>query len=125
MTTLPIYDGAIKAHKVSAFVKCGIGFDIIRPGYDSQGRRHASWTQIVHEGVPIYTARMMLPLEKFIARFEEKWAEHIGDDLVLMRRALEATKNDHMNRFKDGVTGETPAPSLSRDGQGEGINYLS
>ena len=50
---LPIYGGALKANKIGSFVLGGETFHIIRPGYDSQGRRRTTWTQFVHEDIPI------------------------------------------------------------------------
>jgi hypothetical protein len=125
LTSIPLYDGALQANRVGAFIKGGRAFDVIRPGFDSQARKHKSWTQIVHEGVPVFTVKLLSPLEVVLARFEELWADLIGDDADLLARALEMSRNDHLRRFKDGVTGETPAPSLTRDGRDQGQSYPS
>jgi hypothetical protein len=118
---IDLYGGEIKAHRVGSFVKAGCAFDVIRPGYDSQARRRQSWTQVVHEGVPIYTVKMLSSIEDILERFDELWDLNIGDDANLMARALSMTKNAHVKRFKDGVTGESPAPSISRDGCEQGV----
>lgn len=119
----PIYGGAIRANKIGSFVKGGETFHIIRPGYCIQGKRRLTWTQIVHEDVPVFEVKVRADLSVVMDKFDAMWARHIGDDKALLAKALDATKSEHRRKFRDGRTGESPAPSLTRDGRGEGKRY--
>jgi hypothetical protein len=112
--------GEIKAHCVGSFVKDGEAFDVIRPGYDIQGRRKIQWTQVVHGGVPIFEHRLTCDIVEVMERFDRLWDKHIGDDADIRVAALAATKKTRLQRFRDGVTGEPPAPALTRDGRPDG-----
>lgn len=120
---VPIYDGAIRANKIGSIVKGGETFQIIRPGYCVQGKRRMTWTQVVHEGVPIYEAKVWSDLNTFLDQFDSLWAKHIGSDPELLKKALHRCKEEHRRKFRDGTSGEAPAPSLTRDGRGEGRRY--
>lgn len=98
-------------------------FDIIRPGYDAQGRRRLQWTQFVHHGVPIFEMKVRVDLGKAIRRFDALWSQHIGGDQELLDQALFAAKRERTSRFRDGVSGEAPAPALVKDGRPGGHRY--
>lgn len=117
--------GSLKARRLGAFIKGGLAFEVIRPGYDSQGRRRLQWTQIVHEGVPIYEAKLSTSLEATFARFDELWDQTIGDDESMLHQALASVKRERVAKFRDGATGVTPAPSASKDGRGDGLRQTS
>lgn len=117
MSDLPLYGGAIIAHRVSGFVRAGYSFDVVRPGFDAQGRKRETWTQIVHEGVPVYEVKLKTPLKNVLDRFEQAWDKTIGDDEDLLARALASVKRERNAKFMDGESGEAPAPALSRDGR--------
>lgn len=123
--TAPLYGEAIRANKLGAFVMGGEPFQVIRPGYDIQGRRRTTWTQIIHEDIPIFTARKDAPLREVIAQFESLWSRAIGEDRDLLLRALAACKKEHRRKFRDGESGEAPAPTISRDGKRETQAYIS
>lgn len=125
MTALPIYDGKITANRIGAFISNGLTFDVIRPGYCIQGTRRPSWTQIVYEGVPIFETKTQLSLEAAIEKFDDMWARTIGADKALAQKALAACVKSRLSKFQDGVTAEKPAPSVSQDGKGSGMTYLS
>ena len=118
---LPIYDGAIQANRIGTFTRGGLTIHIIRPGYDSQGRRRQSWTQFVVDGVPIYEVKVRVELDVALKKFDELWAKFITPEVL--PQALANCRNDHLTKFKDGVTGESPAPSLAHDGRPEGKRY--
>lgn len=124
-----LYDGAIRANSIGCFIRAGVSFEIVRPGYDAQGRRRISWTQFVWEGVPVFEVKKRAELSDAMDHFDAMWDEHIydkkagKDDADLLMRALNATKNERMSKFRDGRTGESPAPALSVDGRGEGKRY--
>lgn len=122
---LPIYDGAITAHSVGAFVKCGEAFQVIRPGYDCQGERRVSWTQVVHEGIPIFETKVKCELSVAMVEFDRQWAIHIGDNRELMKLALDACKKEHRRKFKDGVSGVEPAPTMTQDGRANGSHRIT
>lgn len=122
---LPIYGGAIQANKIGSFIMGGETFHIIRPGYCSQGKRRLTWTQFVHDGVPIYETKVRVELDKVIQQFESMWRRHIGDDLDLLARALANTKKEHLRKFRDGVSGEAPAPTVAHDGRKTRLSYPS
>lgn len=111
-----MYDGAIRANRVGVFVKSGLQFEIVRPGYDSQGRRRQQWTQVVHNGVPVFTVKLIRPISDVIDRFDALWEKWIGDDADILGKALRSNHAAHMSRFRDGVTGESPAPTHTMDG---------
>lgn len=123
--TIPIYGGEIKAHTLGSFVMGGEVFHVIRPGYCIQGKRRTAWTQIVHEDIPIYGVRNYTELSAAIAQFEGQWKKYIGDDKVLLGKALASCKKEHRRKFRDGESGEAPAPTVTRDGRGQGKRYPS
>lgn len=123
--TLPLFGGAIRANKVGAFVMGGETFHVIRPGYDTQARRRTTWTQVVHEDVPIYAVKVRTDLAAVIAQFEAQWRRHIDDDAVILSKALALCKGERRRKFKDGVTGESPAPAAKLDSSGQGVRYPS
>lgn len=114
----PLFDGEIQANKVGGFIKNGMQFDVIRPGYDAQGRRHKEWTQVAHEGVPVYTVKLSsCTMSDFLRRFDVLWDKHFGDgDPEHVKKCFESNRKSHLRRFKDGVTGETIAPTHTQDG---------
>lgn len=116
-TSLPLFDGAIQANLVGSFMKAGTKFDLIKPGYDSQGEVRRNWMQIVHEGVPIYDQKMQPTVKQTISSFEAQWEKIIGDDMELFARALASVKGERTSKFMDGESGEAPAPSVVIDGQ--------
>ena len=123
MSAVPLYGGALQAHKIGSFLKKGHGFSVIRPGYCIQGKRRIGWTQVVHEDVPIFTVKAKVNLQDAMAKFDELWDAHIEDDIELFLRALEACKAEHRAKFRDGRSGVPAAPSLVKDGFGEGHRY--
>lgn len=116
-------NGSIRANRIGAFVRGDKTFDIIRPGFDAQGRKRGSWTQVVHEGVPVYEVKVQTGLANVIAQFDQQWDRTIGADDELLGRALQAVKRERTTRYRDGESGESPAPALSRDGRGQGRRY--
>lgn len=126
LTLYPEHEnGEIKANVVGAFMRGGEGFYVIRPGYDAQGRRRQSWTQIAHDGVPIWEWKRIGDLSAILDHFDKLWAQHLGGDPKLLAKALTQTKALRRRTFRDGVSGETPAPSITRDGREPGIVYPS
>lgn len=119
----PLWGGAIKANKVSAFVRCGQTFHVIRPGYDIQGRRRPTWTQVVHGDVPVYTVKTSVTVRQVTDRFDALFDRHIGADETLLAKALELCKGESHRKFQDGVTGESPAPAVTHDKRGRGFKY--
>lgn len=121
----PLYGGALKANQVGAFQRLGVNFQIIHPGYDTQGRRRTNWTQVVHDGVPIWEWKLSAPTDTVLAHFDSLWKESIGRNRRLLKSALKQVVNDRRSRFKDGITGVEPAPALVQDGRGPGKAYPS
>lgn len=121
---LPIYGDAIRANKIGSFVMGGETFHIIRPGYCIQGKRRQAWTQFVHDGIPVYETKVKSDMAQSIAQFERLWAKHIGADRDLLSKALSRCKDERRRKFRDGESGETPAPAM-RDGRSEGKRYPS
>lgn len=120
---IPLYRGELMANRVGKIIRGDLEFDIIRPGYDSQGRRRASWTQFCIFGVPVYECKKHLTMGAAIKEFDRLWTLYIGDDLDLAQRAINAARVERKRRFRDGVTGESPAPALRVDGRPEGERY--
>jgi len=119
-----LYGGAIKAHCIGSFMKGPHAIDIIRPGYDSQGRRRNGWTQFVHKGVPIFEVKMQKTLAVAQERFDTLWEKYIGaPNSELAFKALAAVHKERIEKFQDGKTGESAAPALTRDGRGDGKQY--
>ncbi len=118
-----LFDGAIQANKIGSFVKGGETFHVIRPGYCSQAKRRLKWTQIVHEDVPIFEAKVDVDFKHILAQFDSLWDRTIGEDRDLFQKALANCKRERRRKFKDGKTGETVAPSVTRDGRGAGRRY--
>lgn len=117
--------GEIKAHVVGSFMRHGATLYVVRPGYDAQGRSRASWTQIVHNSVPIWEHKLRAPLTKVLSQFDALWRQTIGNNKKLSREALDATRAARMRTYKDGMSGVEPAAALSRDGRGDGIISLA
>ncbi|UTC29930.1 hypothetical protein BAJUN_03280 [Bajunvirus bajun] len=113
---IPLYDGALKGNRVSSVVKAGLTFDFIKPGFDAQGRRRTTWTQVVHAGVPIYEVRVNTALDNVLDRFDAEWDKVMGDDRAFIDKALASVKRERLSKFMDGKSGVEPAPSL-RDGK--------
>lgn len=120
-----LYDGAIRANKLGTFVKGGETFHIIRPGYCCQGKRRLDWTQVVHEDIPVFEVKTRVEMSEALDRFDAMWAKHIGTNTELLAKALKATKAEHRRKFRDGKSGESPAPSLTKDGRGVGKRYVA
>lgn len=118
-----LYNGQIKANKIGSFVLAGETFHIIRPGYDVQGKRRTTWTQVVHDDVPVFQIKVTTSLEQVIATFEDLFRRKVGDDPTVLARALDASKAEHRKKFMDGKTGEAPAPTKTLDGKHEGRRY--
>lgn len=116
--------GEINANVVGRFIKCGLTLDVIRPGYDAQGRRRLCWTQVVHDGVPIWEFKLTAPIERVLDEFETQWTKTIGRDKVLAKRAASATREARLRTWRDGVSGESPAPTVTLDGRDEGLHYV-
>lgn len=127
--TLTLYPahpaGEIKAHVVGSFMRHGVTLYVVRPGYDAQGRSRASWTQVVHDGVPIWEHKLRAPLNKVLAQFDSLWKTAIGQNRRLSAEALVATRAARLRTFKDGMSGVEPAAAVSRDGRGDGIVSLA
>lgn len=120
---LPLFGGAIRANRIGSFVKGGETFHIIRPGYCAQGKRRTAWTQIVHGDVPVFAVKVSSTLPQVLERFEREWAKWVGDDAVILNKALDLCKNLRRRTFRDGVAGESPAPAVSVDGRSLGVRY--
>lgn len=124
MKTIPLYGGEIQANVVGGFVKNGVAFTIIRPGYCIQGRRRPTWTQVVHGDVPVFEVRMQqASIAGITQKFDDRWDALIGADAQFASIVLEACKKARRARFKDGVTGEEFAPSITQGGKGRGTIY--
>ncbi|AFO71695.1 hypothetical protein CcrKarma_gp144 [Caulobacter virus Karma] len=109
---LPLYDGALTGKLVGRFVRAGQAFDVVRPGFDAQGIKRQTWTQIVHGGVPVFEVKVRTDLDNVIDRFDELWERHIGEDEDLLARALASVKKERTAKFRDGKSGVTPAPTV-------------
>ena len=114
--------GALKATVVGSFMRHRQILYVIRPGYDAQGRRRTGWTQIVHDGVPIWEHKLKAPVSKVLAHFDSLWKEAIGQNRKLAEEALKGVKQARMRVYRDGLSGVEPAPALTRDGRDEGLN---
>lgn len=117
-----LYEGKAQGNGIGGFTHKGFYFDIIRPGLDAQGRKRLTWTQFIYDGIPVFEVKITTDLPTAMKKFDELWGKHIGDDLDLARKALERSKIDRISKFKDGVTGESAAPSVVPDGR-EGKIY--
>lgn len=117
--------GEIKAHVVGSFMRHGAILYVVRPGYDAQGRSRPSWTQVVHDGVPIWEHKLRADLSKVLAQFDSLWKASIGQNRKLSAEALLATRAARLRTFKDGAAGIEPAAALTRDGRGDGIVSLA
>src|SRR6266567_406248 len=120
---IPIFGGALKANLIGRFTRAGITFDIIRPGYDAQGRRRHTWTQFIVDGVPVFEVKKRIELDGAMDQFDELWTQYIKDDQELLVRAINAAKTERLSKFRDGRNGESPAPALTVDGREEGKRY--
>lgn len=117
--------GSIKANVVGSFMRHGHTLYVIRPGFDAQGRSRKSWTQVVHDGVPIWEHKLKAPLNKVLAQFDSLWRQAIGQNRRLSAEALAATRAARERAYLDGVSGIEPAPALTRDGRDEGYRVLA
>lgn len=113
--------GELQANRVGSFVTGGLEFDIIRPGYDAQGRRRTGWTQFVVDGVPVYEVKVQTDLPTAMRRFNDQWARFIGGDKLLAQEAAQMARRERIAKFRDGRTGEAPSPSPTRDPREPGI----
>lgn len=118
---IPIFDAALKANRIGGFTKGDEKFDIIRPGYDSQGRRRTTWTQITHDGIPVYTVKMDVDLNAVLKKFNDLWEKSIAPAPEVLKKALKNAKAEARSKFRDGKSGEAPAPALTVDGRGPGV----
>lgn len=123
--TIPLYEGQLMANRVGRIVRAGIEFDIIRPGYDTQGRRRTTWTQFCVEGVSVYEYRKQARLDKAIRQFDKLWAKRIGTNDDLARAAVAAARKERQGKFRNGTSGESPAPALRIDGRPDPTVYES
>lgn len=123
ITLYPDHPQPLTANKVGAFVRAMQTFEVIRPGFDAQGRPRKGWTQIIHGGIPIYEAKVQTTLDNVIERFDQLWDRTIGADEDLLDRALAAVKRERVEKFRDGQSGESPAPAIVKDGRGYGRRY--
>lgn len=123
--SIAIYDGEITANHVGSFIKLGEAFQVIKPGYDSQGVARSSWTQVVHEGIPVFEHKVQGPLPAAMREFDRQWDKTIGADHALMARSLDACKKEHRRKFRDGKSGVEPAPTLTQDARDAGTEYVS
>jgi hypothetical protein len=123
--TLPIHAGAIRANRLGSFVMGGETFHVIRPGYCTQGKRRDTWTQVVHEDVPVFEVKVKVELHYVFEQFETMWRRTIAEDRDLLARALAACKKERRRKFKDGTSGEAPAPGITSDKRGDGRRYVS
>lgn len=119
-----LYGGAIKAHKVGSFLMGGEHFHLIRPGYCIQGKRRLGWSQVVHDDVPVFEVKLGQDARAAMTEFEAQFARHIGDNPELLAKALDACKKERRRKFRDGTSGEAPAPGLP-EGRGEGRRYTA
>lgn len=122
---IPLYDGAIKANRVGSFQKDGHSFDVIRPGYDSQGRRRTSWTQFVYRGYPIFEVKVHADLARAIKQFEDRWAQSVTPNPELFEQGMRNAIAERKSKFKDGKSGFEPAPALRVDGRPDGTRRPS
>jgi hypothetical protein len=120
-----LYDGALEGNCVGRFVRAGLAFDVIRPGFDAQGVKRQTWTQIVHEGVPIYEVKVRTDLDNVIDRFDALWESHIGDDEAFLARALASVKRERVSKFRDGKSGVASAPTLAHDDHPYPHHYIA
>lgn len=120
---IPLYGGSIQGNSVGKITRDGVEIDVIRPGYDAQGRRRVAWTQFVVDGVPIFETKIRMDTRTAIEKFDKLWAEAFGSRSDDLQKALENCRHDHLSKFKDGVSGEPAAPSLSQDGRPDGKRY--
>lgn len=120
-----LYDGALTGSVVGGFVRLDENFVVIRPGFDSQGRRHNNWTQIVHGDVPVWEAKVTAPVEVVVEKFNALLTEHFARDKAFLRKMLDQTKKHRIERFRDGESGETPAQTVRLDGRGQGVVYAA
>ena len=121
--TRSLYEGALKGRVVGAFVRLGRDFTVIRPGFDAQGRKRTTWTQVVVDDVPIWEWKITAPLDFVLAKFDSEMKRTIGRDKALFERALQMAQNRRRKVFRDGVAGEAPAPSVALDGRQGGRLY--
>lgn len=106
-----IYTDNLFSTLVGQITKFDLTFDIVRPAFDAQGRKR-DWYQFVHDGIPIYENKVAKTVAVAAARFEEIWDQAMGANAALAHKSLEAVKKERRRRFKDGVSGEQPAPSI-------------
>ncbi len=126
--TITLYEdhpqGSLKATVVGAFQRNGETLMVIRPGYDAQGRRRTTWTQVVYGDVPIWEWKRDAPLPHVLDQFDRLWKQTVGRDVDAARKGLAMTVSNRRTRFRDGVAGVEPAPALTRDGRPSGMTYV-
>jgi hypothetical protein len=120
-----LFGGAIRANQIGAFLMGGEEFLVIRPGYCTQGQRRETWTQVVHEDVPIFAVKTGASLEAVIEQFETLWARYIGGDDRILQKALTLCKASRRRKFLDGVSAQAPAPTTLMDGRPDGISHVA
>jgi len=120
---IPLYDGSIQGNRVGCFTRGDLQIDVIKPGFDSQGRSRQSWTQFVIDGVPVYEVKLRTQLPDAMRKFDDLWSKYIESDPSVLDKALAACRADRLAKFKDGKTEESPAPALSHDGRPDGKQY--
>lgn len=125
--TVTLYEdhptGALKAQVIGGFMAGGRHLLVIRPGYDAQGRRRSKWTQVVDGDIPIWEFKRQAPLAQVLEHFQGLWKKSFSRNAKLIEQAMEMTKAARRRRFRDGESGVAPAPALTRDGRGAGLDY--
>ncbi len=118
--------GSRRATVVGGFVRGGRSLLVVRPGYDAQGRRRESWTQVVDGDVPIWEFKRQAPLGDVLGHFSELWIKTFGKrSEALVEQALALTKQARSKAWLDGEAGVEPAPALTRDGRRDGLAYAA
>ncbi|UTU07895.1 hypothetical protein CcrC1_gp209 [Caulobacter phage C1] len=117
--------GSLKARVVGTFMRSGQTFNVIHPGYDAQGRRRSTWTQVCVDDVPVWEWKLTAPISTVLENFDRLMSKSIGKDKKLLKAAIRATQNNRRDRFKDGVSGVEPAPSLTLDGRTPSPTYVA
>lgn len=120
---IELYGGQLTGNNIGSICKGKLNFDVIRPGYDAQGRKRLAWTQFIYDGIPVFEVKIKTDLPIALKKFDELWEQHIGNDHALALKALERCKIDRISKFRDGKTGESAAPSVVQDGRPDGKIY--
>ncbi|AXQ69242.1 hypothetical protein HOU02_gp483 [Caulobacter phage CcrBL9] len=117
--------GGLKARVIGSFMRNGQTFNVIAPGYDSQGRRRQSWTQVCVDDVPVWEWKLKAPVADVLKQFDKLMSKSIGKNKKLLKAAIAQTQANRRSRFRDGVSGVEPAPALTRDGREAGPSYVA